>query len=165
IGGKWSVGVPTFSGSVATDGSAVDQAAAAFGQGKTLVSPVALASAVSAVARGDWMAPTVMLNPAGSGNPGKGTPLKPATGTALKTMMRAVVTSGTATPCNGIAGGPVYGKTGTAEYNNDPNDSHSWVMGYQGDVAFAVFVENGGLSTTAAVPIAKNFLTSLHATA
>ncbi|HEY7176254.1 MAG TPA: penicillin-binding transpeptidase domain-containing protein [Micromonosporaceae bacterium] len=165
IGGKWSVGVPTFAGSVAADGSAVDQAAAAFGQGKTLVSPVALASAVSAVARGYWMAPTVMVNPAVSGNPGKGTPLKPATVAAMKTMMRAVVTSGTATPCNGIAGGPVYGKTGTAEYNNDPNDSHSWFMGYQGDVAFAVFVENGGLSTTAAVPIAKNFLTSLHATA
>jgi cell division protein FtsI/penicillin-binding protein 2 len=80
----------------------------------------------------------------------------------MKTMMRAVVTSGTATKCNGIPGGPVYGKTGTAQYNNVPNDSHSWFMGYQGDVAFAVFVEGGGLSTTAAVPIAAKFLTSLH---
>jgi hypothetical protein len=35
-------------------------------------------------------------------------------------------------------------------------------MGYQGDLAFAVFVENGGKSTAAAVPIAKNFLVSLH---
>jgi cell division protein FtsI/penicillin-binding protein 2 len=162
IGGKWSVGVDTFTGSVATDGSAVDQAASAFGQGKTLVSPVALVSAVGAVARGHWLAPTVIANPPVGGNPGTGTPLKASTVAAMKTMMRAVVTSGTATKCNGIPGGPVYGKTGTAQYNNVPNDSHSWFMGYQGDVAFAVFVEGGGLSTTAAVPIAAKFLTSLH---
>jgi cell division protein FtsI/penicillin-binding protein 2 len=162
IGGKWSVGVDTFTGSVAADGSAVEQAAAAFGQGKTLVSPVALMSAVGAVARGHWIAPTVVTNPPVIGNPSPGTPLKASTVASMKTMMRAVVTSGTAKKCNGIAGGPVYGKTGTAEYNNDPHDSHSWFIGYQGDVAFAVFVENGGLSTTAAVPIAKTFLTSLH---
>ncbi len=162
IGGKWSVGVNTFTGSVGADGSPVDQAAAAFGQGKTLVSPVALMSAVGAVARGHWIAPTVVTNPPVTGNPSPGKPLKASTVASMKAMMRAVVTSGTATPCNGIAGGPVYGKTGTAEYNNDPHDSHSWFIGYQGDIAFAVFVENGGLSTTAAVPIAKTFLTSLH---
>jgi cell division protein FtsI/penicillin-binding protein 2 len=162
IGGKWSVGVDTFTGSVGADGTAVDQAAAAFGQGKTLVSPVALMSAIGALARGHWIAPTVVTSPAVTGNPGPGTPLKPATVASMKAMMRAVVTSGTATPCNNIAGGPVYGKTGTAEYNNDPHDSHSWFVGYQGDLAFAVFVENGGLSTAAAVPIARTFLTSLH---
>ncbi|HEU0241689.1 MAG TPA: penicillin-binding transpeptidase domain-containing protein [Micromonosporaceae bacterium] len=162
IGGKWSVGVDTFTGSVAADGTPVDQAAAAFGQGKTLVSPVALVSAVGAVARGHWIAPTVIMNPAVTGNAAAGTPLKPTTVAAMKTMMRAVVTSGTGKACNGIAGGPVYGKTGTAEYNSDPHDSHSWFMGYQGDLAFAVFVENGGKSTAAAVPIAKNFLVSLH---
>lgn len=162
IGGKWSVGVDTFTGSVGADGSPVDQAAAAFGQGKTLVSPVALMSAVGAVARGHWIAPTVVTNPSVTGNPPPGTPLKASTVASMKTMMRAVVTSGTAKPTNGIAGGPVYGKTGTAEYNNDPHDSHSWFIGYHGDISFAVFVENGGLSTTAAVPIAKTFLTTLH---
>jgi cell division protein FtsI/penicillin-binding protein 2 len=162
IGGKWSVGVNTFTGSVPPDGSAVDQAAAAFGQGKTQVSPVALMSAVGAVARGHWLAPTVVSDPPVTGNAGPGTALKPATVASMKTMMRAVVTSGTATPCNGVPGGPVYGKTGTAEYNNDPHDSHSWFMGYQGDIAFAVFVENGGTSTYAAVPIAAKFLTALH---
>jgi hypothetical protein len=35
-------------------------------------------------------------------------------------------------------------------------------MGFQGDVAFAVFVEDGGLSSDAAVPIAGKFCAALH---
>ena len=61
-------------------------------------------------------------------------------------MMRAVVTSGTGPASRRYQGGPVYGKTGTAEFDNNPNHAHSWFIGYQGDIAFAVFVENGGLS-------------------
>jgi hypothetical protein len=34
-------------------------------------------------------------------------------------------------------------------------------MGYRGDIAFAVFVENGGLSTATAVPLAGKFLTKV----
>jgi hypothetical protein len=34
-------------------------------------------------------------------------------------------------------------------------------MGFRGDVAFAVFVEQGGMSTEAAVPIAGKFFTKL----
>jgi len=34
-------------------------------------------------------------------------------------------------------------------------------MGFRGDIAFAVFVENGGQSTDAAVPIAGKFFTAL----
>ena len=162
IGAKWSVGVPTFTGSVPPDGEPVDQAAAAFGQGKTLVSPVAMIADVGTLARGNFIAPTVIDDPPVANNPGPGQPLKPTTVANMKTMMRAVVTSGTGVKCNGIPGGPVFGKTGTAEFDSNPADTHSWFIGYQGDVAFAVFVQNGGLSTAAAVPLAKIFLTSLQ---
>jgi cell division protein FtsI/penicillin-binding protein 2 len=34
-------------------------------------------------------------------------------------------------------------KTGTAEFDNNPANTHAWTIGWQGDIAFAVFVENG----------------------
>ena len=36
-----------------------------------------------------------------------------------------------------------------------------WFAGYQGDVAFAVLVEEGKSGGTVAAPIAKDFLTAL----
>lgn len=75
--------------------------------------------------------------------------------------MREVVTAGTAKALADVPGGPVYGKTGTAEYDNNPAHTHAWFVGWQGDVAFAVFVEQGGSSTSSAVPISERFLRAL----
>jgi cell division protein FtsI/penicillin-binding protein 2 len=56
----------------------------------------------------------------------------------------------------------VYGKTGTAPYGNGPNPpSHGWLIGYRGDVAFAVLVEGGGLGADSAGPVANAFLRNL----
>ena len=80
---------------------------------------------------------------------------------ALRSMMREVVLSGTATALGDR--GEVYGKTGTAEFgSNTPPDAHGWFMGYrlggpQGDVAFAVLVE-GGQSSSTAVAVTDAFL-------
>jgi cell division protein FtsI/penicillin-binding protein 2 len=76
-------------------------------------------------------------------------------------MMREVVTSGTATSLANLPGGPVYAKTGTAEFDNNPLHAHSWTIGWQGDLAFAVFVENGGSSSATALPIVAAFLRGL----
>jgi cell division protein FtsI/penicillin-binding protein 2 len=79
-------------------------------------------------------------------------------------MMREVVTSGTADSLKGLPGEPLYGKTGTAEFDDkDLNKTHSWFMGWKGDLAFAVFVENGGASTDTAVPAAGRFFLTLGA--
>ena len=161
IGVPWDLGVDVFSGTCSTGGSASEQAAAAFGQGTTIVSPIALAGAAAAIARGQFKQPTLVLNPAPARAAPDGAPLNGEAVTALRTMMREVVTGGTATALNGVAGPPVSGKTGTAEYDNDPAHTHSWFMGFRGDLAFAVFVENGGVSTDAAVPIAVKFLATL----
>ncbi len=56
----------------------------------------------------------------------------------------------------------MYGKTGTAEYDDNPAHTHAWFVGWQGDVAFAVFVENGGGSGDTAVPVAERFIRALH---
>ena len=158
---EWDLGVDVFTGKVSANGSLTEQAAAAIGQGTTVVSPLAMAGATAAVARGHWEQPKLLLDPA----PGKPAPAGPAlkaeSVAGLKSMMRAVVTDGTASALKDVPGQPVHGKTGTAEYDNNPAHTHAWFVGWQGDVAFAVFVEQGGSSTASAVPIAERFLRGL----
>jgi cell division protein FtsI/penicillin-binding protein 2 len=162
IGVPWDLGTSAYSGTVASGADTAEQAAAAFGQGKTQVSPVALAGAVAGIAHGQWQQPKLVTEPAPAKAAPAGPQLKPDSVNALKQMMREVVTDGTATAIKGTPGDPIYGKTGTAEYDTkDPNKTHSWFIGFRGDIAFAVFVENGGLSTDASVPIAGKFFTTL----
>lgn len=170
IGTAWNLGTPATTGSVGANESSVEAAAAAFGQGTTQVSPVSLAVAAAAVARGVWLAPKLFPElPAGATEPPSDGAPPPADGTALPTaavsalqaMMREVVTAGTATALADVPGAPVHVKTGTAEFNDNPADTHAWTIGWQGDIAFAVFVENGGGSGETAVPIVEAFLRGL----
>jgi hypothetical protein len=82
----------------------------------------------------------------------------PAALEQVRTMMRAVVTEGTATRLNGL--GEVRGKTGTAEFTGDGNRAHGWFVGYRGDLAFAVLVVDGG-SSEPAVAAAGRFLAAV----
>ncbi len=161
IGEDWDIGIDAYTGTVSYNGDAAEQAAAAFGQGKTLVSPLVMASAAAAIARGQFKQPKLLLDPAPGKPAADGPALKPGTVDAMKLMMRKVVTDGTGVKCKNVPGAPVYGKTGTAEYDNNPAHTHSWFMGFRGDVAFATFVENGGASTAAAVPLTAQFFTLL----
>ncbi|NES15582.1 MULTISPECIES: penicillin-binding transpeptidase domain-containing protein [Micromonospora] len=160
--GQWDLGADLFTGKVSANGSATEQAAAAIGQGTTVVSPLAMAGATAGVARGHWEQPKLLLDPAPAKPAPAGPALKAESVAALKTMMRAVVTSGTGSALKDVPGEPVYGKTGTAEYDNNPAHTHAWFVGWQGDIAFAVFVEQGGSSTSSAVPIAERFLHALR---
>jgi cell division protein FtsI/penicillin-binding protein 2 len=73
-----------------------------------------------------------------------------------------VVTEGTASALAAVPGAAVSGKTGTAEYGTAvPPRSHAWFTGWRGDLAFAVFVQDGQSSRTTAVPVARSFLTAL----
>lgn len=170
VGTTWNLGTPAATGSVGANQSSVEAAAAAFGQGTTQVSPVSLAVAAATVARGSWLTPTLFPElPEGATEPDGDGPAPPADGTALPTaavgalhsMMREVVTAGTATALADVPGQPVHVKTGTAEFNDNPADTHAWTIGWQGDIAFAVFVENGGDSGETAVPIVEAFLRGL----
>jgi cell division protein FtsI/penicillin-binding protein 2 len=88
-----------------------------------------------------------------------GPPLTGAEAAVLKDMMRAVVTSGHAGFLADVPGGPVGAKTGTAEFGSDvPPKTHAWIIGTHGDLAVAVFVEEGGLGATVSGPLLKNFL-------
>src|SRR5450830_695333 len=90
-----------------------------------------------------------------------GTPLTPAEAAPLADMMRAVVTSGHAGFLASVPGAPVGAKTGTAEFGTDnPPKTHAWIVAVHGDLAVAVFVEDGGLGATTSGPLLKEFLTA-----
>jgi cell division protein FtsI/penicillin-binding protein 2 len=173
IGSAWNPGIEVYTGTVAANASPVEAAAAAFGQGTTQVSPVALAGAAAAVARGSWQQPKLFAQAPPSGpaptvapSVGVVTPagaaLNPASVAGLRTMLREVVTAGTGTALADVPGPPVHAKTGTAEFDNNRANTHAWTIGWQGDIAFAVFVEKGGSSTATAVPIVERFLRGLN---
>jgi hypothetical protein len=154
FGARIAPGVGAAQGSFPDPGSGAELAEAAIGQGRVQASPLLMATVAAAVADGSWRAPRLLpekaIREVGGGVPDP----RPVPGTpALGTMMRAVVTEGTAAG----AGLPdaVAGKTGTAEFGGG---SHAWFIGYRADVAFAVFVSAGGSGPKVAAPLAARFL-------
>ena len=134
-----------------------EKAADTIGQGRVLVSPLAMAEVAGAAQSGRPVAPSLIDGQQSQ----PGAPLPSAITADLHDLMRAVVTSGRATKLDDLPG-DVAGKTGTAEYGTaKPPRSHGWFAGYRGDLAFAVFVYDGQTSNVA-VAITHTFLASLH---
>lgn len=144
IGPDYQVpGLPTASGSVPPAEDLVQRTEDGFGQGRVLVSPFGMALAAATVANGSTPVPHLILGEETTVD-GDRTPITREMVDGLRSMMREVVTSGTATR---IAGeGEVYGKTGEAEVDGG---SHAWFVGYRGDLAFATLVVRGGSSDNA----------------
>ncbi|WP_345448240.1 penicillin-binding transpeptidase domain-containing protein [Arthrobacter gyeryongensis] len=175
------LGADAFLGSVPGNADGTEHAASMIGQGKVLLSPLAAAIMAASVAHGAPVSPQLVLNP-GSASPSAGAtptasgapsssaspaapasekPVTPAEAAALSDMMRAVVTSGHAGFLASVPGAPVGAKTGTAEFGNDnPPKTHAWIVAVHGDLAVAVFVEDGGLGATTSGPLLKSFLTA-----
>ncbi len=164
LGADWAstLGVDgTYAGSVPVTQGGTDHAASVIGQGRVLASPVAMAVVAGSVARGSFIAPTLVQSPS-TGASTTARKLDPTAVSELRTMMRLVVTEGTGTALAGVPGGVVRGKTGTAEYGNaNATRNRVWFVGYQGDLAFAVMVEDGSSGGTVAGPVAATFLTAL----
>jgi cell division protein FtsI/penicillin-binding protein 2 len=157
-----TLGIDAFTGSVPDTDDPVGHAAAVIGQGKVLASPMSVAGMSAAVAGGTWVAPRLVTDPAPEAAANQREQLDAGAVGSLREMMRAVVTEGTAKVMGGTPGGPVSGKTGTAEFGSDtPPKTHAWFTGFQGDVAFAVIVEDGGFGAESAAPIANDFLSRL----
>lgn len=158
LGADYAVaGLATVTGTVPPETERVARAANGFGQGEVLASPFGMALVVATVARGAPVVPQLVT--------GRPTDVLRAATTPdaavldqVRTMMRAVVTEGTATRLAGD--GEVRGKTGTAEFTADGR-AHGWFVGYRGDVAFAILVVDGG-SSQVAVQVADRFLRALH---
>jgi cell division protein FtsI/penicillin-binding protein 2 len=163
LGADWTLPVPAFSGSLPATASGTEQAAESIGQGKVLVSPLLMAAMAGAAATGRPVGPSLVSGQQADPGPA----LDGRVTSTLNALMRATVAMPGATgyaELHDLPGG-IRGKTGTAEFGTDtPPKSHSWFAGVRGDtpdIAVAVFVYGGEDSTTGAVPLTRQFFTTL----
>lgn len=163
IGTRSDLGIGAYAGQVPAEDSVVEVAAASIGQGAVLVSPLIAADVAATVARGNWLEPRVLLEPAADEQQA-GDDLPDAG--VLRELTRAVVTEGSGTAVAGVNGPAVHAKTGTAEYGEeDPPRTHAWFIGYQDDLAFSVLVAEtaDSFGGQVAAPIAADFLAAVRA--
>ena len=121
-----------------------------------------MAQVAATVAVRGWTAPRLVMEPVSAAAGG----VSPEPDTeGLRTvgeLMRLVATEGSASTLADVPGEPVHAKTGTAEYGTEvPPRAHAWVIGFQGNIAFAVLIEDGTSGSGAAVPVAEAFLRAL----
>ena len=170
LGVDHDLGFPAYFGQV-TPGDDVSltetqRAAALIGQGAVLASPMAMATVVASVMDGSTVLPRLLpdqeseqASPEGGPEESPAKPLTPAEAKALRAMMRAVVVRGSGTSLQGLPGGEVIAKTGTAEFGTTtPLPTHAWMVAGRDDLAVAVFVERGESGSRTAGPVLRRFL-------
>jgi cell division protein FtsI/penicillin-binding protein 2 len=156
FGTDYDVGFPSFFGSIPDDPSATGRAAAMIGQGKVEASPMVMAAVAASVASGETVIPHLID---GTQATPKGKPLTEQEARHVRRMMRAVVTDGSGRVLGNLAGPAVLAKTGTAEYGSSkPLKTHAWMIAAQGDLAVAVFVNDGNSGSSTAGPLLRTFL-------
>ncbi|OBH15200.1 penicillin-binding transpeptidase domain-containing protein [Mycolicibacter sinensis] len=148
-------GITTVTGSVPPTVDLAERTEDGFGQGKVLASPFGVALAAATVAAGKTPVPRLIQGRPTAVNGPEAPPVSKEMLDGLRQMMRLVVTDGTARDIAGC--GPVFGKTGEAEF---AGGSHSWFAGYRGDMAFAALIVGGG-SSQYAVRMTKVMFDSL----
>jgi cell division protein FtsI/penicillin-binding protein 2 len=166
LGVDHDLGFPAYFGQVPPPATETEGAADMIGQGKVLASPMAMATVVASVAKGDTVVPELIAG-AGEANPAAAPehPLTTAEDSRLRAMMRAVVAEGSGTILQSLQPPPVIAKTGTAEYGSPGQaggslPTHAWMIAAQGDLAVAVFVDTGESGSHTAGPILRAFLES-----
>lgn len=149
-------GFPAYFGQVPPAASETEKAADMIGQGKVLASPMAMASVIGTIQTGHATVPRLIADTTVKPS---GTPLTGAEDAALKDLFRAVVTGGTGHGLADVPGKPVIAKTGTAEFDRDGKRLvHAWMIAAQGDLAVAVYVDEGLTGAQTAGPIVEGFL-------
>jgi hypothetical protein len=156
------MGLPAFAANVPKAGSATEFAADAIGQGRVTFSPLGMASVAAAIDNGAVHAPRLV-----AGAPDDRLPASPLPAKImgeLRPMMAGVVATGTAAGTGLPAG--THAKTGTAEFGTGPEAKlkiDGWLMGYDGDIAFAIVTHDTGGSDGGPTngPIIARFLNAL----
>lgn len=150
---------PYFSGAVPTDATGTTHAADLIGQGEVLASPLAMAGVAASVAAGRTVTPTLVEVADAPVPAAPAVSLSPEEAQALQGLMFGVVERGSSTFLQGVPGEPVGAKSGTAQFGDqDPPETHAWMIAFQGDLAVAVLVEVGDYGTETSGPIIADFL-------
>ena len=91
--------------------------------------------------------------------PAEATPLTDGEARALQSLLRIVVTDGSGRRLDALPGPEVIAKTGTAEFEQGGQvRTHAWMIAAQGDLAVAVFVQEGSSGSGTAGPLLEEFL-------
>ncbi|MEP9363100.1 penicillin-binding transpeptidase domain-containing protein [Nocardioides sp. CN2-186] len=163
LGIDHDLGFPAYFGSVPPPESETGAAADMIGQGTVLASPMAMATVMASIQAGHTVVPQ-LVKTVDVSVPDEATPLTDAEDAALKSMLRGVVTSGSGRGLLDLPGPPAIAKTGTAEFEkNGKTLTHAWMVAAQGDLAVAVFVDEGASGSGTAGPILEQFLRAAQA--
>jgi len=146
-------GIKTELGKIEPAASKDEQVEDGFGQGRIQASALGGTLMAATVATGKAITPRLWHDLETGVIKGYSPPPASVLGEVRK-LMRAVVTSGTGRAAG--AAGNVFGKTGTAQFG-DGKQATGWFVGYLGNVAFAVVLENSNDSGPA-VQLAAKFL-------
>jgi cell division protein FtsI/penicillin-binding protein 2 len=163
LNGTPQLGLPAFSANVPAPKRQTELAADAIGQGRVTFSPLGMAQVAAAIDSGAVRAPTLVQGAAGDTRPPSTLPAGLVSD--LRAMMAQVTTSGTAAGTGLPAG--THAKTGTAQYGLGPESQlkiDGWLMGYYGDIAFAIVTHDTGGPDGGPVdgPLIARFLDALH---
>lgn len=158
LGIDHDLGFPAYFGSVEPPASETEAAADLIGQGTVLASPMAMATVIASVQAGHTVVPRLVKS-VDVEVPAEAEPLTGQEAEQLRSMLRAVVTSGSGTGLLDVPGPAVIAKTGTAEFERGGQLlTHAWMIAAQGDLAVAVFVDVGSSGSGTAGPILEAFL-------
>ncbi len=179
FGVQTPVGAPVFYGNVPTDATATQHAATLIGQDRVEASPFTMARLAASVAAGHRVDPVLVrpaepaagdaasdapsdasASPSPDASPTAEVPtsaLTDAEAATLRELMGGVVQVGSATMLQDVPG-IVGAKTGTAQFG-DGSQQHTWMIAIAGDLAVAVFVEEGEFGSTTSGPLMHAFLT------
>ncbi len=153
----YTIGLGTPGGSYPLPQSPNEAAAAAIGQANVQATPLHMASVAAGLAGDGWKPPTLVArNPILPSDP-----IDAEIAATIREMMVRVVEVGTGQKA-AVDGVTVGGKTGTAQLGSEEDDPVvAWFIGFSGEMAFAVMVEEGETGGATAAPIAAAFLQGL----
>ncbi|MFE0946153.1 penicillin-binding transpeptidase domain-containing protein [Streptomyces mutabilis] len=154
---NWSVGVPTFDGSVPVQ-SAAPMAASLIGQGGVRMNPLNMASVAATVKSGSFHQP-YLVSPSVDGRElaTASRTMSASTLAQLREMMSYTAAAGTAAEAMAGVGGDAGAKTGSAEVDGQEKPN-GWFTAYKDDLAAAGVVQQGGHGSESAGPIVAALL-------
>jgi hypothetical protein len=157
IGLNWQTGVPSFDGAVPVQ-SAASKAASLIGQGGVRMNPLNMASVSATASTGTFRQPYLVSPSVDDRTLAKASKtMKPSTKDQLRKLMHLTATSGTAAEAMSGMSGDFGAKTGSAEVDNQEKPN-GWFTAYNGDLAAAGVVPEGGHGGDTAGPIVSALL-------
>ncbi len=128
------------------------------GQGTVLASPMVMATVIASIQDGSLVVPRLLADLQVS-RPTAPPRVSAGEASQLRELLRGVVTDGSGRGLLDVPGPPVIAKTGTAEFDDGGRiHTHAWMIAAQGDLAVAVFVEEGSSGSGTAGPVLEAFL-------